>query len=124
MSFSVQISHMHMSHGKFSRSIVVLKVTIPSAGASKHHLELEGPDATVGDLKALIERITEVPSDAQKIIFKGKLYKHMQTVVGVGCGVLVEFSCRFRGRSVARWICELGKSTFVPCKCIEREGIR
>lgn len=44
----------------------------PNAGASKHHLELEGPDATVGDLKALIEGITEVPSDAQKIIFKGK----------------------------------------------------
>lgn len=43
----------------------------PNTGASKHHLELEGPDATVGDLKALLEGITEVPSDAQKIIFKG-----------------------------------------------------
>ena len=35
-------------------------------------MELEGPDATVGDLKALIEGITEVVCDAQKIIFKGK----------------------------------------------------
>ena len=40
-------------------------------GASKHHLELDGPNSTVNDLKVLLERLTEVPLDAQKIIFKG-----------------------------------------------------
>ena len=41
-------------------------------GASKHKMVLEGPNATVNDLKVQIEEITEVPSDMQKIIFKGE----------------------------------------------------
>lgn len=41
-------------------------------GASKHKVDLEGPNATVDDLKALLEKETEVPPDLQKIIFKGE----------------------------------------------------
>ena len=44
---------------------------LPITGASKHKIELDGPNATVDDLKAVIEQTTEVPLDAQKIIFKG-----------------------------------------------------
>ena len=42
------------------------------AGESKHKLKLEGPSATVDDLKVLIQGTTEVPPEAQKIIFKGE----------------------------------------------------
>ena len=35
-------------------------------------MDLEGPNATVDDLKALLEKETEVPPDLQKIIFKGE----------------------------------------------------
>ena len=34
-------------------------------------MELEGPLATVDDLKKMIQDVTEVPTDSQKIIFKG-----------------------------------------------------
>ena len=34
-------------------------------------MELEGPLDTVDDLKKLIQDVTEVPADSQKIIFKG-----------------------------------------------------
>ena len=46
-------------------------MTLYRLGASKLKVELEGPLDTVDDLKKLIQDVTEVPADSQKIIFKG-----------------------------------------------------
>ena len=41
--------------------------------ASKEHVEIEiEDDATVFDLKSKIEELSELPSDKQKLIFKGR----------------------------------------------------
>ena len=58
-----------ISHGSWE--IKKCKATLYHSGANKLKVELDGPLATVNDLKGLIKEVTEVPTDSQKIIFKG-----------------------------------------------------
>lgn len=45
--------------------------SIHDVGSDKHKVEVTGPEHTVGQLTHTLHEITQVPTEAQKIIFKG-----------------------------------------------------
>ena len=52
-------------------------------GSDKHQVEVSGPEYTVGQLLQRLAEITEIPTSAQKVIFKGTLIFSL-----VSCGKL------------------------------------
>ena len=59
-----------MEYNEFESSVVA------APGSDKHHVEVSGPDHTVGQLLQSLHDITEIPTTAQKIIFKGTHQTH------------------------------------------------
>ena len=51
-------------------SKMVNAVMLP-AGSDKHQIKVPGPEYTVGQLLERLAEITEIPTSAQKVIFKG-----------------------------------------------------
>lgn len=59
-------------------------------GSDKHRVEVTGPDYTVGQLRHTLHDITQVPREAQKIIFKGIYFvgHNSQSAVWLQCHIV------------------------------------
>ncbi|OBA22591.1 ubiquitin-domain-containing protein [Metschnikowia bicuspidata var. bicuspidata NRRL YB-4993] len=59
--------------------MAVITVKIKASGDKKHEVQVD-TDATIEDLKTIIEAATEVPAASQRLIYSGKVLKDAQTV--------------------------------------------